>query len=304
MPTQQVPHKTGLPIAIAAFMIWGLFPLYFKQLHAYAAVEIIAHRIVWTLVCTFILLAMQKNWHWLTLIKQQPKWLAYTFVSSWLIALNWLTYVWAVNHNQILAASLGYFIGPLVGIGMGLLVFKEKLRRLQMVAIGFATISVLIQLILLGQLPWVALVVAFSFIIYGTMHKKSPIHALPAMFIETLLLTPFALAWLFGHDYASSQIDFWHSSELGVLILAGPVTLLPLLLYNHATKKVAFSLLSFAGYITPSMIFLLAIFYYHEPFDQQTLIFFALIWIGLALYSYDLWQHRPKKAIVQDRLPN
>lgn len=295
--TNQAENSTqGVVIAISAFVLWGLFPFYFKALAAYSATEIIAHRIVWTFFCCLILLTLLKKWQWLHSLKQQPKTLVAVFVASWLMAANWLIYVWAVNHDQVLEASLGYFISPLLGVLLAVVVLKERLRKLQLAALLFASTSVLLQLVLIGKLPLVSLGVAGTFAVYGMLHKRMPLAALPALCLESLFILPFVVLWLTTHDVASSHASFWASSEIWFLMLAGPITLLPLLLYNSATKLVSFSLLSFLAYITPSMIFMLAVFYYQEPFSLTRLGLFSLIWVGLILFSIDLWQHKKPKV--------
>ncbi|WP_019672985.1 EamA family transporter RarD [Psychrobacter lutiphocae] len=287
----------GVLTALAAFIIWGSFPFYFKQLGQYNAVEIIGHRIVWTFVCLSLVLIIGKRWQWLTTLKNNPRLIWVTFVSGLIIGCNWLTYVWAVNANQILEASLGYFISPLVGIMLSLVVLKERLRPLQWLAVAFALSSVLIQVVMLGKLPIVSLVLALSFSVYGVMQRKTPLQALDALFLETALLLPICIWWFLQADVASSQLAFWWSSDIWFLMLAGPVTLVPLLLFNQSTKMVAYSILSFMNYLTPTIIFCLAVFYYHEPFDSKRLIIFSLIWIGLVLFSIDLWQNRPSKVL-------
>lgn len=306
MTTQNVlkkpvaPIKTtrrGIIIALIAFTIWGAFPLYFKQLSAYNAIEIIGHRIIWTFLCLLIVLIATKRWQWITTLKQQPRWIALTFMSGVIIATNWLTYVWAVNNDQILEASLGYFIGPLVGVALSMILFKERLRTLQWVAIGFALLSVVIQVAMIGSLPWISLILAFSFSTYGTIQRQTPLTAVDAMFVETAMLVPPCLIWFWQAGVVSSDISFWFSSNIWLLMLAGPVTLIPLLLFNKSTKLVAYSILSFMNYLTPTFIFFLAVFYYHEPFDNQRLAVFGLIWLGLLLFSIDLWRHRPSKLL-------
>lgn len=287
-----VTTPKGVITALSAFLIWGFFPLYFKLLKDYDAVEIIGHRIIWTFFTILAILIISKQWQWFTTIKNNPKWLLFTAISGAIISVNWLVYVWAVNHNQILEASLGYYIGPLVGILLSLVVIKERLRTLQWVAVALAGIGVAIQLVMLGKLPWVSLVLALSFSVYGLMHRHTPLDALSAMFIETALLVPVFIGWFALHDVASSHMDFWLSPSIFLLMLAGPITLIPLLMFNKATKMVNFSLLSFMNYLTPSMIFLLAIFLYHEAFNFSKLITFAFIWAGLAFFSYDLIKHR------------
>lgn len=288
------PVKTtrrGIITAFFAFIIWGGFPLYFKQLAAYDATEIIGHRIVWTFVCLIIVLLINKRWQWIDVLKKNPRWIVFSFFSGLIIAGNWLTYVWAVNQDRILEASLGYFIGPLVGVGLSMLLFKERLRPLQWVAISFALLSVGIQVVMIGSLPWLSLILAFSFSIYGTIQRQTPLTAIDAMFVETTMLMPICLWWFWQADVVSSQISFWFSSNIWLLMLAGPITLIPLLLFNKSTKMVAFSILSFMNYLTPTFIFFLAVFYYKEPFDLHRLAVFGLIWFGLLLFSIDLWRH-------------
>ena len=311
MTTQNVIKKSVAPIkttrrgiftALIAFSIWGAFPLYFKQLSDYNATEIIGHRIVWTFACLLVVLIVTKRWQWIDTLKQNPRWIAYTFISGAIIAINWLTYVWAVNHDQILEASLGYFIGPLVGVALSMILFKEQLRTLQWVAIGFALLSVVIQVVMLGNLPWISLILAFSFSTYGTIQRQTPLTAVDAMFVETAMLLPIFVWWFWQSDVASSDISFWFTPSIWLLMLAGPITLIPLLMFNKSTKLVAYSILSFMNYLTPTFIFFLAVFYYKEPFDLHRLAVFGLIWLGLLLFSIDLWRHRPSKALKAERL--
>lgn len=298
-PKQPVIQTTskGVLTAFVAFSIWGCFPFYFKQLSEYNAVEIIGHRIVWTFICLTFVLAVTKRWDWISTIKKNPHIIWITFLSSLIIATNWLTYVWAVNANQILEASLGYFISPLIGILLSLVFLQEKLRPLQWVAVALALLSVLIQVIMLGSLPWVSLVLACSFSVYGVMQRRTPLQALDSLFLETALLVPLCIWWFMTSSVASSTLSFWWSDNIWFLMLAGPITLVPLLLFNKSTKMVAFSIISFMNYLTPTIIFLLAVFYYNEPFDSNRFIIFGLIWAGLALFSIDLWQNRPSKVL-------
>lgn len=311
MTTQNVVKKPVTPIkttrrgiitALIAFFIWGGFPLYFKQLSEYDATEIIGHRIIWTFLCLLVLLVVTKRWQWIDTLKQNPRWIVFTFLSGLIIATNWLTYVWAVNQDRILEASLGYFIGPLVGVALSMILFKERLRTLQWVAIGFALLSVAIQVIMIGNLPWISLILAFSFSTYGTIQRQTPLTAIDAMFVETTMLVPICLWWFWQSDVASHQLSFWFSPNIWLLMIAGPITLIPLLLFNKSTKLVAYSILSFMNYLTPTFIFFLAVFYYNEAFDVKRLAVFGLIWFGLLLFSIDLWRHRPSKMLKAARL--
>ncbi|OOR89013.1 EamA family transporter [Moraxella caviae] len=278
--------------AFSAFLIWGVFPLYFKQLAHYDAVEVIVHRVVWTFVLLAVVMVIGRRRAWLACVKARPKWLLLTFVAALLIGTNWLTYVWAVAHDRVLEASLGYFINPLVGVALSMLIFKEKLRPLQKWAVVFAAVAVGVQLAMFGGVPWVSLLLALSFAFYGVIQRQTPFDAIDGLFLETLLLLPLCLIWLNFADVASSVPSFWWSSAVWLLMLAGPITLLPLLLYNQSTKQVNFNTLSFMGYLTPSLVFLLAVFYYREPFDVRSLLVFGLIWTGLAIFSVDLLRHR------------
>lgn len=282
----------GVLTAFFAFLIWGFFPVYFKLLQAYGAVEIMGHRIVWTFVGIVLVILITRHWQWLSILKANPKWLFFTFISSLFIATNWWVYVWAVNNNHVLEASLGYFISPLAGVLLSLLVLKEKLRPLQWLAVGFAFIGVLIQLILMGKIPIVSLALAGTFSVYGLMHRHNPLDALSAMFIETCLLLPICLWWFSQANVASSQLSFWFSNDIWLLMLAGPVTLIPLLLFNKSTKMISFSLLNFMNYLSPTLVFLLGIFVYHEPFAFNRLLTFVFIWAGLIVFSYDLIKNR------------
>lgn len=282
----------GLIISLLAFLMWGNFPFYFKLLDGYHAVEVIAHRVAWTLVVLSLIVIIGKRTAWLSQIRQNPKWLCLTFVSALLIGTNWLTYVWAVANDRVLEASLGYFINPLMGVGLSLVIFKERLRLLQKIAVTFAMLAVGIQVVLFGGVPWVSLILALSFAFYGVLQRQTPFNAIDGLFIETALLLPLCLIWLVGADVASSNLAFWVSGDIWLLALAGPITLIPLLLYNQSTKLVSFNTLSFLGYLTPSIVFLIAVFYYHEMIDLKRLMIFGLIWLGLLVFSVDMVKHR------------
>lgn len=282
----------GLLTVLSAFLIWGCFPLYFKELIEYDAIEIIVHRVVWTFIVLLGITIITRRFRWIDQIKKQPKWLFLTFLASILIATNWLVYVWAVTHDQVLEASLGYFIHPLVGVLFSMLIFKEKLRLMQKLTVLLAAAAVGIQIVWMGGLPWVSMLLPLSWGLYGVIQRQTPFDTLDGLFLETALLVPISLIWLQFSHVASSSMAFWVSSEIWLLMLAGPVTLVPLLLYNISTKLVQFNTLSFLNYLTPSLIFLLAIFYYHEPFDAKRLLVFVLIWVGLLMFSADMFKHK------------
>ncbi len=292
-PTKTVKTTTqGIITALVAFLLWGNFPLYFKELSHYDAIEVIVHRVVWTFVLLLIVLMLSRRTAWLGVIRHQPKWLGITFIAALLIGTNWLTYVWAVTHDQVLEASLGYFINPLMGVALSLVFLKEKIKSLQKIAVLLAAIAVGIQVVWLGGLPWVSLLLALSFSVYGIIQRQTPFDAIDGLFLETALLLPLCLMWLSQAGVASSSLDLWLSSDIWLLMLSGPITLIPLLLYNKSTKMVSFTLLSFMGYLTPSIVFLLAVFLYKEPFSLQNIIVFGLIWTALAIFSIDLLKRK------------
>jgi len=252
-------HTKGVIYALCAFLIWGICPLYFKLLTEVPAAEILTHRIIW--------------------------------LSALLVAGNWLLFIWAVNHNHLLEASLGYYINPLFNILLGMLFLGERLRRLQWAAVLLAAIGVVIQVLLIGHLPWIALTLASSFGIYGLIRKKIPVDAQTGLFVETLLLLPLALIYLFGiADSATSDLSL-NSSQLNLLLLAaGVVTTIPLLLFTAGARLIPLSTLGFIQYLGPSIMFLLALFYYGEPVQAAKLVTFGFIWSALALFSWDGWR--------------
>ena len=215
----------GLLTVLSAFLIWGCFPLYFKELIEYDAIEIIVHRVVWTFVILLGITIITRRFRWIDQIKKQPKWLFLTFLASVLIATNWLVYVWAVTHDQVLEASLGYFIHPLVGVLFSMLIFKEKLRLMQKLAVLLAAAAVGIQIVWMGGLPWVSMLLPLSWGLYGVIQRQTPFDALDGLFLETALLVPISLIWLQFSHVASSSMAFWVSSEIWLLMLAGPVSL-------------------------------------------------------------------------------
>lgn len=298
--------KSGNIIAITAFILWGLFPLYFKALNAYDSAEIIVHRFLWTGVLAFALLMFSRfvrgqDWTWIDIIKREPKWLLWLLATACLMFINTFTYVWAVNHDKVLEASFGYFICPLVAIVLAMIFLGERLNRWQTVAVVLAILGVLLQLVLLGFIPTIALVVSFSFALYGLLHKQMPVVAVPALFLETLIVTPFLMVWLFSQSHASSVATFWQpmNSQLWLLMLAGPVTLIPLTLYNIAIKRTTMTAVSFLGYITPSMVFILAVFLYLEELQTTKVASFVLIWLGLLVFSLDILRQTQKARAVK-----
>jgi chloramphenicol-sensitive protein RarD len=282
--------RRGYILGLSAYIIWGLFPLYFKAIQSVPAVEIIVHRALWSAVFGALLLLVWKHPGWLRELLNNPKRFAVLALSGLLIASNWLVYVWAVNDGRMLEASLGYYINPLVNVLLGMLILGERLRRLQWLAVALATLGVLQQLWQVGSIPWVSLVLALTFSFYGLIRKQAPVAALPGLVVETWLLLPLAIGWLLLNPVAmSTQADFWSTPEALWLIVAGPITLVPLVCFNAAARHLPYTTLGFLQYLAPTLVLLQAIFLFGEHFDPSKLLAFICIWAGLAIYSVDAW---------------
>jgi chloramphenicol-sensitive protein RarD len=286
--------SSGILYATLAFLCWGLFPLYFHAIDAVSAPQILMHRVLWSLLLLAGVLTVRRQWRWLPALLARPRVLASFAASSLLLTVNWLTYIWAVNNGHVIDSSLGYFINPLVNIALGYVFLHERLRRGQWAAITLATAGVAWLTWQAGTVPVIALVLAFSFGGYGLLRKTAQLGALEGLALETMLLFPFAfgyLVWL----ALNSQNTFLDASPTmrWMLVAAGPVTAVPLLLFAAGARRIPLSALGLIQYLAPSMVFLLGVALYHEPFDAGRLVGFALIWGALALYAAEgLWQRR------------
>ena len=230
---------------------------------------------------------------------QHPKRLLALAISGLLITCNWLTYVWAVHNDYIVEASLGYYINPLVSVVLAMVFLRERLRRVQWLALALAATGVGLQIVQLGVMPWVALILAFSFGFYGLIRKQAPVAALPGLAIETWLLLPIALLWLYlNPEASSSQPEFWGTSQMLWLAAAGPVTLLPLLCFNDAARHLPYATIAFLQLFSPTVLLLLAVLWFGEPFDGRSWVCFGFIWLALAVYSWDAWRLMRRVAPV------
>lgn len=286
--------RTGMLFAALAYIAWGLFPLYFKRLSAVDALEVIAHRTVWSLVFVAIVLAVLRRWAWLGPVLRSPKLLATCTLSALLLSSNWLVYVWAVQHGHVVEASLGYFINPLVNVMLGFVFLRERLRPVQWLAIGLAAAGVIWLTVTAGRLPWIALVLALSFGFYGLMRKTAHLGALEGLTLETLILSPFAIAALIWWTArGTSAFATGEASQVGLLLLAGPLTAVPLLLFAAGARRITLTTLGLVQYLSPTIQFLLGVWLYHEPLAGARLVGFVLIWSALIVYSAEsLWRGR------------
>lgn len=290
----------GVLYAALAFTAWGVFPLYFKQLGWVPPGELLIHRILWSLLLLAALLTWRARWAWLGTVLRQPKVLGVFVISSLLLSGNWLTYIWAVNHGHVIDASLGYFINPLVNVLLGCTLLHERLRRTQWMALALAAAGVLWLTVQAGSPPWIALVLASSFGVYGLMRKTAPLGAMEGLTLETMLLAPLALAGL-GLLLAQGESHF-PSADLATnawLASAGPFTAIPLLLFAAGARRIPLSTLGLLQYIGPSIQFGLGLWVFGEPFSPSRLVGFVMIWSALAIYSAEsLWRHRRQRVAL------
>ncbi|MGP9799968.1 EamA family transporter RarD [Rheinheimera sp. NSM] len=289
-------QKLGGIFAASAYSLWGVAPLYFKQIDFIPAAEILLHRIVWSFLLLFIVLLALRQGTKVLAILRQPKMLGWLLVSALLLGGNWGLFIWAVNNNHMLDASLGYYINPLLNVLLGMLFLGERLRKLQWGAVALATSGVLLQLITFGSLPWIALTLAGSFAIYGLMRKKLAVDAITGLFYESVLLLPLALWywWQFADSSAANLLqNSWQLN--GYLMAAGLVTTVPLLCFIAGARRLQLSTMGFFQYIGPSFMFVFGVWLYHEPFAAERFVTFGLIWLALLLYTADAWQFNRRR---------
>ncbi|ROS05328.1 chloramphenicol-sensitive protein RarD [Sinobacterium caligoides] len=285
--------STALLRALGAYLLWGIFPLYFVLLADVAPLEVLAHRVLWASVLLLAVMAVLGQLSQLKQLCKNKGLLLWLSLAAVMLSINWGTYIYSISTNQALEASLGYFINPLVNIVLAMLFLGERLSRAQWIAIALAATGIVLQLWQLGSLPLISIALAFSWGIYGLIKKKVKLPALAALTAETLVMLPLAIAYL---CYLQSQGQLAFSRELHytwLLPLSGIVTALPLFLFGAAAKQLSFITLSFLQYMTPTMVFFIAIFVFAEPLSVTKLWTFGFIWLGLAIFSLDsLRQHR------------
>lgn len=281
-------ERLGLLQGVGAYLIWGVLPLYFLLLKAVGAGEILAARIAWSLLLVLgIVVAVRRMPH-LMAVARAPRTIGLLTISAALISVNWLTYIWSVQHHHVLEASLGYFLNPLVNVLLGVVVLRERLTRIQLAAVALAAAGVAVLASGAGGYLWITATLAVSFSLYGLVRKVAPVEALEGLAIETALLTPPALlymAWL----YAQGMLVFGRAADLSVvLMLGGILTAVPLLLFAAAARKLPYSTLGLLQYIAPTLQFLLAITIFGEALTARHILCFTLIWGGIGLFVFGL----------------
>ncbi|WP_027859024.1 EamA family transporter RarD [Marinobacterium jannaschii] len=276
----------GLTYALTAYLIWGSFALFFHLLRHIPSAEVLAHRIIWSFVLVAVILSLKSNWHAVLRALRDRSLLLRLIASSLLIAINWLVYIWAVSQGRIIDSSLGYFINPLVSVLLATMFLKESLSRAQLIAVVLALVGVIYQVLVSGSLPWIALVLAFSFGTYGLIRKQTAVDTVTGLMVETLVLLPLALGywlWLLGTD--TNHFDAAANGLL--LIAAGIMTAVPLLAFAAAAKHLSLTVLGFMIYIAPSLQFLSGVFILGDELSTQRLISFCFIWLALIIFSVD-----------------
>jgi len=295
--------RQGIAYASAAYLVWGLFPLYFALLHGVPPAEVLGHRIVWSLAVVLLLLAWRRNFAWLPGALRNGRVLRSFAASATLIALNWFIYIWAVTNQRVVDASLGYFITPLVNVLTGTLLLHERLRPPQWLAVGLAALGVLWLTVAAGTVPWIALVLAATFSTYGLLRKTAPLGALEGLTIETLLLAPLALAGLAWATLQGGTVFMQAPPQQQVLlVVAGPLTALPLLLFATGARRIPLSVLGMLQYLGPSVQLALGLWVFHEPFGADRLVGFLLIWTACAAFTWDAVR-RPRPAAPASAAP-
>lgn len=281
-------NKGGIQLGLTAYLLWGVLPLYFKLLEHVPATEIVAHRIIWSVILLGLLATLWRRWSAIRAALTNGKVLVTLIATSCLIAANWLVYIYSITSGHLLEGSLGYYLNPLVNVMFGVVLLKERLTKAQTFACLLAGAGVAVMAVGAGSGIWMSLTLALSFASYGFLRKIAPVDALEGLWVETLILAPAALFWVF-HVQAEGTAAFGHQGWLSdaLLILGGGVTALPLLLFTAAAKRLPYSTLGFLQYIAPSLQFLLAVLVFGEPFGPAKAVCFGAIWTALLIFSVE-----------------
>ncbi len=283
-----VDRRVGTLAGVAAYSLWGVFPLVFHLLDSVAPVEILMHRIVWSFVVVFGILVVRRQRGWFRSVRTLPGALPRLTLAAGLIATNWLVYIWAVNNDHVIEAALGYYINPLVTVALGVGLLGERLRRMQLVALGFGAGAVAVLTVAYGRVPWIALVLACSFGGYSFLKKSVPVGAVTSLAVETLVLLPVAAVGLVALAVAGESAFLYGSVERDALLVGlGVVTAVPLLLFGTAARRIPLTLLGLLQYLTPTLQLICGVAVFHEPLPPARLAGFVLVWVALAVLAAD-----------------
>ena len=288
--SQHTEARIGIGYALLAFSAWGFLPIYWKLLDTIPSLEILAHRMVWSVLFLLGLLAIQKRLGEFQDLLKTPKYICVLLGTAMLLGINWFVYIYGVNTNQIVETSLGYFINPLFNVLLGTIFLKERLNYWQSLALGMATLGVLNFLWDFNSLPWIALSLALTFSFYGLLRKMMPVKPLVGLLVETVLLSPFAVVMIVVWNLDGTGNIGGEWSNVILLVGAGVVTSLPLLWFTNAGKRLRYTTLGFIHYMTPSIQLVIGVYLYNEPFTSTHAVTFGLIWTGLIIYSINAFQ--------------
>lgn len=303
-PREALGHarpNVGAWAAALAFTWWGFFPLYFRIEPSASPPEVLANRIVWSLLLVSGVLTWRSQWSWLRAALGSRKVMLSFIATSLLLSANWMTYIWAVSSGHVVDASLGYFITPLVNVGLGYWLLGERPRRAQWTALGIAAAGVVWLTASAGRLPWIGLVLGISFGAYGLLRKVASLGALEGLTLETIILAPFAIvAMAFWWGTSATSFPAPDIATNAWLLGLGPATTVPLLLFAIGARRLSMTSLGLLQYLSPTIQFLLGVWLFHEPFGGARLVGFALIWTALGLYTFDGWRRRALPMVVAE----
>jgi chloramphenicol-sensitive protein RarD len=271
--------------AIAAYILWGVFPLYWKQLVGVHPWEVICHRIVWSFVTLLLVVTLGRQWSHIQAVLKDRQRLLLCLVASFLISTNWLVFIWAVQNNYVVETSLGYFINPILNVLLGVLLFRERLHPVQWLAVCIAMLGVGVMTLDTGKFPFIAMTLAISFALYAAAKKKTTLPAIAGLGMETAILTPISLIALLYFANVSGQVEPRTPATWGLLVLGGPITTLPLVLFAAAAKSVPMAAMGMLQYIAPSLQFLFGVFRFREKVTQGQVYGFAMVWLALIIFS-------------------
>lgn len=287
----------GYLYAIAAYLAWGFLPIYWKALQTIPALEVLSHRIVWSLVFICLLLAYRRHWRWLHKAVRSPRIMLTFLATAVILSINWGTYIWAVNTDQVVETSLGYFINPLLSVLLGVFFLHERLRRGQWTAVAIAACGVIYLTIIYESIPFIALTLAFSFAIYGLIRKTAPLDALEGLALETAwVFIPSLFIILYLQNTGEGALGNISLSTTLLLIGAGLATAVPLLWFGMAARRIPLSSIGILQYIAPTCQLLIGVFLYNEPFNVTQLLGFCLIWLALIIFTTESLIHNRKQA--------
>jgi chloramphenicol-sensitive protein RarD len=301
-PSPDRQRRAGILYSLGAYTCWGLFPLYLNLVRRVTPFEFVLHRMIWSVLFVFAILGVRGKWNWLRDALRSWRTIGGFAASAAILSLNWFLFVWAADAGRVVDASLGYFINPLVSVALGAVFLKERLQRLQVAAVALASLGVLWLVAEVGQVPWIGLALAASFATYGLLRKTARLGALEGLALETLLLSPIAMVgfgWLVAHG--QSRFVEGGLPTRALVLMAGPVTTIPLLLFAAGARRVPLSMLGLLQYIGPTLQLMVGVIVLHEPFKGDKLVGYALIWLGFGVASVDAFRAAAKSNGSESR---